>query len=86
MKQPEGASPSGGRSRLRWLLLAPFAAMLDVGSYNRIRPALAGIPFFYWYQLLWILIAAALIFLVYRRESNGRRESDGHRETGGDAS
>ena len=86
MKQPEGISPGGRGSRLRWLLLAPFAAMLDVGSYNRIEPTLSGIPFFYWYQLLWILIAAALIFLVYRRESNGRRESDGHRETGGDAS
>lgn len=79
MKQPEGASSGGGRSRLRWLLLAPFAAMLDVGSYSRIRPALAGIPFFYWYQLLWILIAAAIIFLVYQRER------DGHRETGGGA-
>ena len=85
MKQPEGASPSGGRSRLRWLLLAPFAAMLDVGSYNRIRPALAGIPFFYWYQLLWILIAAAIIFLVYQRERDEHMARDGHRETGGGA-
>ena len=59
------------RSRLRWLLLAPFIAMLDVGSYNRIAPTLGGIPFFYWYQLLWILIAAAIIFLVHRRERGG---------------
>ncbi len=76
MKAPED-TPSGGRTRLRWLLLAPFAAMLDVGSYNRIEPALAGIPFFYWYQLLWILVAAAIIFLVYHREREGHRESDG---------
>jgi hypothetical protein len=43
------------------LLLIPFAAMLWVPSYNRIEPELAGIPFFYWYQLLWIVIGALLL-------------------------
>ena len=49
----------------RLLLIAPFIAMLWVSSYNSVDPMVAGIPFFYWYQLLWILIAAVLIAVVY---------------------
>ncbi|HEX3994607.1 MAG TPA: DUF3311 domain-containing protein [Acetobacteraceae bacterium] len=52
----------------RLLLVLPFIAMLWVSSYNSTEPMLAGIPFFYWYQLLWILIGAALIALVYAVE------------------
>ena len=36
-------------------LFAPFVAMLWVGSYAKIDPAFIGIPFFYWYQMLWVL-------------------------------
>jgi hypothetical protein len=28
----------------------------------------AGIPFFYWYQLLWVVIGAVLIAIVYAVE------------------
>jgi hypothetical protein len=57
------------RFRFVYLLLAiPFAAMMWVPSYNRAGPQIAGIPFFYWYQLLWIPIGALLILLVYRAE------------------
>jgi len=52
----------------RLLLILPFVSMLWVSSYDRVEPMVAGIPFFYWYQLLWILIAAALIGIVYRVE------------------
>jgi len=52
----------------RLLLAVPFIAMLWVSSYNSAEPMIAGIPFFYWYQLLWILIAAALIAIVYALE------------------
>ncbi len=47
------------------LLFLPFLALVWVPYYNRTDPALAGIPFFYWYQLLWIVIGAILIGLVY---------------------
>jgi hypothetical protein len=50
------------------LLLLPYAAMLWVPSYNRIDPTIAGIPFFYWYQLLWIALGAVVLLLVYRVE------------------
>ena len=50
----------GGLKRYwpRLLLLIPFFAVLWVPSYNRLEPALGGVPFFYWYQLAWILIGA----------------------------
>ncbi len=49
----------------RALLLVPFVAMLWVSSYNTAEPMIGGIPFFYWYQLAWIAISAALIGFVY---------------------
>jgi uncharacterized protein DUF3311 len=52
----------------RLLLILPFISMLWVSSYNSAEPMVAGIPFFYWYQLLWILIAAVLIAIVYAME------------------
>jgi hypothetical protein len=55
----------------RWLyavLVLPFAALLCVSSYNRIEPSLAGIPFFYWYQMLWIVLGAALLVPLYLAE------------------
>jgi hypothetical protein len=54
--------------RPRWvklLLLAPFVAVLWVPFYNSVEPQIAGIPFFYWYQLLWIPLSAILTFFVY---------------------
>jgi hypothetical protein len=52
----------------RLILLIPFVAMLWVSSYNSVEPAWAGVPFFYWYQLLWIIISAVLVAVVYRLE------------------
>ena len=49
-------------------LVVPFVALLWVPFYNRIEPELFGIPFFYWYQLLWIILGALLIVVVYRVE------------------
>jgi hypothetical protein len=33
--------------------------------YNRPDPAFIGIPFFYWYQLLWVIIGAIFTIVVY---------------------
>jgi hypothetical protein len=49
----------------RLLLLLPFIAMLWVASYNSAEPSIGGIPFFYWYQLLWVLLGAAIVAFVY---------------------
>jgi hypothetical protein len=56
-------------------LAAPFVAMLWVGSYARTDPAFLGIPFFYWYQMLWVLISTALTMVAYqlwRRDQRAR--------------
>ncbi|MBV8723799.1 MAG: DUF3311 domain-containing protein [Alphaproteobacteria bacterium] len=55
------------RSRAAYLLLIlPFIATLVPWIYNRAEPSLFGLPFFYWYQLAWVLITAALLgFVVY---------------------
>ena len=54
------------------LLLIPYLAMMWVPSYNRIEPTLAGIPFFYWYQMLWIVLGAAVMLPIYFSEERGK--------------
>jgi hypothetical protein len=52
----------------RWwnlLLLVPFVGLLWVPIYNRIEPKVFGIPFFYWYQFLWVLLTSLLIYAVH---------------------
>jgi hypothetical protein len=55
------------------LLIVPYLAVLWPPLYNRIEPSLAGVPFFYWYQLLWILLGAFLLYPVYRAEGRDGR-------------
>ena len=33
--------------------------------YNRVAPGWMGVPYFYWYQMLWVLISALLTGIVY---------------------
>lgn len=46
--------------------------MLAVPLYNRPEPALWGIPFFYWYQMLWIPLGAVLLYPVYRADTHSK--------------
>lgn len=54
-----------GRSWLLLLLLIPFIVLLWPPFYNTNQPTFIGIPFFYWFQLLWIIITAILMAFVY---------------------
>ncbi len=47
------------------LLLAPFVGLLWVSSYAKAAPELFGFPFFYWYQLLWVIISAICTAIAY---------------------
>jgi hypothetical protein len=47
------------------LLLIPFIALCWPPFYNFRDPELAGVPFFYWFQLLWIVITAIITAVVY---------------------
>jgi hypothetical protein len=48
------------------LLLVPLLGTLVPGIYNHREPELAGIPFFYWYQVLWVPLSVAITVVVYR--------------------
>ncbi|MFE7117740.1 DUF3311 domain-containing protein [Streptomyces sp. NPDC057654] len=57
-------------------LVIPFIAILWVGSYAKTDPAFIGIPFFYWYQMAWVLISTGLTSIAYvivRRHERARR-------------
>ena len=55
----------------RILLLIPFIAVLWVPFYDRAGPSLWGFPFFYWYQLLWVILSVGVIGIVYLFEHRG---------------
>ncbi|MGO4692271.1 DUF3311 domain-containing protein [Glaciibacter sp. 2TAF33] len=58
------------------LLVAGIVLPLIVPIYARHDPDLFGMPFFYWYQILWIFIEAFVLWIVYiivTREDKRRR-------------
>lgn len=53
----------------RWwyaLLVLPLLGLLYPPLYATRDPELAGIPFFYWYQFAWVVVAVAITLIVYR--------------------
>jgi hypothetical protein len=61
------ARPSPLARALVYTLFAGIVIVtLWVPLYNRIEPSLVGIPFFYWFQVFWILVTAAATLLAYR--------------------
>lgn len=64
-------------------LVAPFVAMLWVSSYAKIDPTLIGIPFFYWYQMLWVLISTALTMTAYKLWQRDQRSRKAGQAQGG---
>jgi Protein of unknown function (DUF3311) len=53
----------------RLLFAIPVLVIMWVPFYNRTEPSLGGVPFFYWYQLAWILIGAFVVLVVYLIET-----------------
>ncbi len=72
--------PTQLRPRMRlWraLLLVPVLAALIVPIFNRVEPALCGFPFFYWYQMLLIVLCSGAIGLIFLLEDRrGQPEDD----------
>ncbi|MEU7279674.1 DUF3311 domain-containing protein [Streptomyces sp. NPDC045431] len=58
-------------------LFAPFVAMLWVSSYAKVEPKLAGIPFFYWYQMAWVVISTVLTMVAYKLWHRDQRSRKG---------
>jgi hypothetical protein len=57
------------------LLVIPFIGILWVPFYAGGLPELAGIPYFYWYQFVWVLISAAITALVYSATREPERDA-----------
>jgi hypothetical protein len=50
-----------------WYLLfvVQFAVILWPPLYNKAEPAVLGVPFFYWFQLAWVVVSAVITAVVY---------------------
>ena len=64
-----GSPPNKAASGLRWsnwnlLLLVPLL-MLITPLFNMDEPRLFGFPFFYWSQLVFVLVGVGSVALVY---------------------
>jgi hypothetical protein len=62
---PESHKRQQGWSWWYMLFLVQFVAVLWPPFYNRAEPALIGLPFFYWYQLFWVMGGAILTAIVH---------------------
>ena len=62
------------------ILLVGIVVPLLVPTYDQKEPRLFGFPFFYWYQLIWVFICAALCglsFWLLKREWDAYRRQYG---------
>ena len=64
--------PHDVNKRWYWLLLVPLVGVLIPPIYNSADPKLIGIPFFYWYQMVWIPISVLCTVVVYRKTRGDR--------------
>lgn len=74
-QHPATGRPAGARYRLGLpgliYLAIPCLAVLLLPLYNRSDPQLFGIPFFYWWQILWVPLSGFFLYLAYRRVEKG---------------
>jgi hypothetical protein len=46
------------------LILIPFVVYFAIPTYNVVNPEWGGVPFFWWYQTVWLAISALLFYLA----------------------
>lgn len=70
-------NPRPRASLWRVLLILPVLAVLAVGLFNRTEPSLWGFPFFYWYQMLWVILCSVFVGIIFFIEdARGQHEDD----------
>jgi uncharacterized membrane protein len=86
-----GPTPPGTITPLRlfatFCVLAPTIAVIAVPTYNSATPKLGGFPFFYWYQLLLVVITGILMVAAYwamKLDARRRKEFRASAEATGD--
>ncbi|UDL95059.1 DUF3311 domain-containing protein [Lichenihabitans sp. PAMC28606] len=62
-----GARRASSNKLTPWhlLLLIPYVAVLWVPFYNAVEPSVFGFPFFYIYQMAWVVLSSILVAIVY---------------------
>ena len=59
---------------LALLILIPSLVNLVVPIYNKEMPSMFGIPFFYWFQTVWLVVCSgfylAFAYLMKKEEEN----------------
>jgi len=65
------------------LLVIAVGGALVVPIYARSMPKLGAFPFFYWYQLVWVPVAAILCWLCYILLRTKPAINDGPGDSGG---
>ena len=48
------------------ILVVPLIGVLLPWIYNTRSPEIIGIPFFYWYQMLWVPLSVVCTVIAYR--------------------
>lgn len=66
--------PTGAAVAVGVLLLIPCVALAAVPLYSREKPEIAGWPFFYWYQVLWVLLTPIMTYAAYVIIKRARRD------------
>jgi hypothetical protein len=59
------SSQPRSRSVLTWILVLPLVGLIFPGFYARSAPELLGFPFFYWYQIAWVVLTGLLTAIAY---------------------
>ena len=47
------------------LVAIPVVALMWVSSYARETPRLWGVPFFFWYQFLWVFLCSGFTYAAF---------------------
>lgn len=71
---PSRRLPVRTRIAVGVLLAIPCIALALVPTYSSETPKLWGWPFFYWYQVLWVLITPVLTYTAYLLIKRARGE------------
>ncbi|HZZ95541.1 MAG TPA: DUF3311 domain-containing protein [Jatrophihabitantaceae bacterium] len=65
--------PAATKVAVGVLLAIPLVALALVPTYSHETPALWGFPFFYWYQLLWVILTPLFTWSAYLVIARARR-------------
>jgi hypothetical protein len=75
---PDRRTTAGGRpvnernKGWYWLFVIPFFGVFLPWIYNTNDPEFIGIPFFYWYQMLWVPLTVLITIFVYVQTKGDR--------------